>query len=112
MKEIRRELHKMDGFEFECFSTDAVHLNILEAAAGAGEDPENNDKWACKTYLRLKDQGGTNMQVNLLKDGLGRVDGIELELRGYAELETMIESLEFMKQALIDAREEMRNGTN
>lgn len=101
MREVKREWREQDGQSFEVFSTDIYNHNILEAAAGSTGDFPGADKWDVKTYLRIKDQGGTNMKINA-----DHVRGlIEIELQGAAELETMIEALTFMRQALLDAKE-------
>ncbi len=108
MKEITREMHELDGHSFEVYATNIFNCNVLEVAAGAGDDPLDDDaKRSTKSYIRIRDNGGTNMQYKILTDSLNRFEGIELEFRGGAELDTLIEGLEFMKQALVDAREEM-----
>lgn len=101
MREIRMEMHEEDGQSFPVFVTDIYNHNILEVAAGSTGDFPGADKWDIKTYLRIKDQGGTNMKINA-----DHVRGlIEISLQGIGELETMIEALTFMRQALLDAKE-------
>ena len=83
MREVKREWREQDGQSFEVFSTDICNHNILEAAAGSTGDFPGADKWDVKTYLRIKDQGGTNMKINA-----DHVRGlIEIELQGAAESE-------------------------
>ena len=78
MREVKREWREQDGQSFEVFSTDIHNHNILEAAAGSTGDFPGADKWDVKTYLRIKDQGGTNMKINA-----DHVRGlVEIELQG------------------------------
>lgn len=100
MREIRREWHEEEGIGFEVFATDIANHNILEVAAGS-TGPNRLDKWDVKTYIRIRDAGGTCMKIDATKDA------VEIKFQGGAELETLIGGLEFMLQALKDANEEM-----
>jgi len=98
MQEIRREWHEEDGQGFEVFATDITDHNILEVAAGSTGPAE--EKWDIKTYIRIRDNGGTNMKV------IPGRDGVELKLQGWAELNTLIRGLKFITKALEDARDQ------
>lgn len=80
----------------------AVGDGILEVEAGTnGYGP------ASRTYLRLQDIMGTNMEVTETHDCDGHVDGIVLKLAGGSELTAIINALHFAVKALDEQRREV-----
>ncbi|MGN8697017.1 hypothetical protein ACTNE3_07720 [Bacillota bacterium HCP3S3_F1_1] len=80
----------------------AVGDGILEVEAGTnGYGP------ASRTYLRLQDIMGTDMDVEETHDSKGHVDGIVLKLAGGSELTAIINALNFMVKVLDEQRREV-----
>jgi hypothetical protein len=80
----------------------AVGDGILEVEAGTnGYGP------ASRTYLRLQDIMGTDMNVAETHDSEGNVDGFVLKLAGGSELTAIINALNFMVKVLDEQRREV-----
>ena len=101
MYEVKANIRTIDDVNVETFSRDIYNHNVLTVEAGATKASE--DKWGVKTYIKIKDNGCTNMKVSS-DQAKGEV---EIIMQGHAELETMIEGLEFILKALKDAKNEI-----
>ena len=99
MYEISRKDVLIDDKHVPVYTRDVCNHNILTVTAGALST--GNDKWDTKTYIEFINNGGTNWNIETLTGGS---DGVRITLRGDAELDTMIEALEFSLEALRDAR--------
>jgi hypothetical protein len=71
---------------------------LLSVEAGTNGYQGGDTGHGSRTYIRIQDEGGTDIGARVLLDSLGYVDGVEIVLGGDAELSTMIEALKFVIQ--------------
>ena len=57
-----------------------------------------------RTYIRIQDLAGTDIQVRKTHDAYGHEDGVVIALGGDAELDTIYEALQFITKVLDDQR--------
>lgn len=101
IREMRRVLP--DGTEIATFSREVTSANVLEVEAGTTGYMGGDSGHGGRTYLRIADAGGTDMQVHHL--GRYADEGFELVLGGDCELTTVIEALKFAARALEEQAE-------
>lgn len=89
-----------DGKELTTYTREVFSGNILEVEAGTTGYKGGDTGHGGRTYFRIRDLGGTDMKFRCLPSRFG--NGFEVELGGDCELETMIDSLKFITQALED----------
>ncbi len=109
MYEIKAIDEVIDGHELTVYSRDVVNCNILEVSAGTTGFCGGDSGHGCRTYIRIKDQGGTDLRAKVVPSRYSAnnnaAESIEIVLGGDTELETIIEGLEFILQALKDDKE-------
>lgn len=99
IRENRRELQ--DGTEITTYTRDVVSANILEVEAGTTGYMGGDTGHGGRTYFRIKDEGGTDIDIKSFMDRFGS-EGFEVTLGGDCELETMIRALKFITKVLED----------
>jgi hypothetical protein len=99
VKENRRKLQ--DGTEITTYTRDVVSANILEVEAGTTGYMGGDTGHGGRTYFRIKDEGGTDIDIKPFMDRFGS-EGFEVTLGGDCELETMIRALKFITKVLED----------
>ena len=104
IKENNRTLP--DGTKITTFSREIVSANILEAEAGTTGYMGGDTGHGGRSYFRIKDNGGTDMEVNTSVDRYG-CRSLEVFLGGDCELETMIRALKFITKVLEDESKEV-----
>ena len=60
-----------------------------------------------RTYFRIKDEGGTDMGIHVMRDRFGDAEGFEVVLGGDCELETIIRALKFITKVLEEDSQEV-----
>ena len=73
--------------------------SLLEAEAGTNGYQGGDTGHGSRTYLRLKDLGGTDIECHVAEDKYGSTS-VEIVLGGDTELETMKEALRWMLTVL------------
>lgn len=102
MYEIRENRRKLqDGTEITTYTRDVVSANILEVEAGTTGYMGGDTGHGGRTYFRIKDEGGTDIDIKPFMDKYGS-EGFEVTLGGDCELETMIRVLKFITKVLED----------
>ena len=104
IKENRKKLH--DGTEITTYTRDVVSANILQVEAGTTGYKGGDTGHGGRTYFRIKDEGGTDIDIKPFMDRFGS-DGFEVVLGGDCELETMIRALKFITKVLEEESEEV-----
>jgi hypothetical protein len=84
-----------------------VHAALLEVEVGTTGLCGGDTGHGGRTYLRLEDEGGTDITVRPISSGTGS-GGVELVFGGDAELENLIAGLQFALHVLQESKE---NGT-
>jgi len=103
MYEIVEKSREVDGIEVTTYKREIYDCNVLSVEAGCYSGKESGDHGA-QVYIQLKDEGGTQWEINRLTTRYG-CDGVEIKMVGSSELDTIIEALKFITQALEEGRE-------
>lgn len=103
IKESQRVLP--DGTEITTYSREITSANILEIEAGTTGYMGGDSGHGGRTYFRIEDTGGTDIQVHPI--GRYADEGFEVILGGDCELETIIQALKFIVQVLEEESQEV-----
>ena len=103
IKESQRVLP--DGTEITTYSREITSANILEIEAGTTGYMGGDSGHGGRTYFRIEDTGGTDIQVHPI--GRYADEGFEVILGGDCELETMIRALRFIAKVLEEESQEV-----
>ena len=107
MYEVRENRRKLqDGTEITTYTRDVVSANILEVEAGTTGYMGGDTGHGGRTYFRIKDEGGTDIDIKPFMDRFGS-EGFEVTLGGDCELETMIRALKFITKVLEEESREV-----
>lgn len=108
MYEIRESRRRLkDGTDITTYTRDVVSCNLLEVEAGTTGYMGGDSGHGGRTYFRIKDEGGTDMDIHVTRDRFGNTEGFEVTLGGDCELETMIRALKFITKVLEEESEEV-----
>lgn len=102
MYETKLNTKKVNGKEIETWEREIYDANILSVEAGTNGYQGGDTGHGSRTYIRIQDEGGTDIGARAITDKFGFTSGIEIALGGDAELSTIIEALEFVTQVLKD----------
>lgn len=97
MYEVKQTAHN----GLETLTAEIVSCNVLEIEVGTNGYQGGDSGHGCKTYFRMADLGGTDIEVKANKDPLGQQE-VVIELGGDSELSTFLESLKFAVKVLED----------
>ena len=102
---ITEGTRSIDGIDVPTYKREIISANILEVEAGTNGYQGGDTGHGSRTYFRIENQGGTDIQVN----PLGRYgdEGFEVNLGGDCELETIIMALKFITKVLEDGAKEV-----
>lgn len=106
MYEVTTGTRKVNGVEIETWKREITDANILTVEVGTNGYQGGDTGHGSRTYIRIQDEGGTDIGARVLLDSLGYVDGVEIVLGGDAELSTIIEALKFATQVLEEGIQE------
>ncbi len=95
-----------DGTEISTYTREVISANILEVEAGTTGYMGGDSGHGGRTYFRISDCGGTDMEVRTFVDRHG-CNGFEVILGGDCELETTTRALKFITKALEDESKEV-----
>lgn len=95
-----------DGTKISTYTRHVVSCNILEVEAGTTGFMGGDSGHGGRTYFRIKDCAGTDMNVHTFTDKYGS-KGFEVFLGGDCELETTIRALKFITKVLEDKSKEV-----
>ena len=89
------------------YTREIVSCNILEVEAGTNGYQGGDTGHGGRTYFRIKDLAGTDIEAH----ALGRFgdEGFEVSLGGDCELETIISALKFITKVLEDGAMEVHD---
>lgn len=76
------------------------NFNVLQVEAGSTGKCGGDSGHGCRTYFRIEDVASTDMTINKIADRFGFVSGFEVILGGDSELDSIIEALKFIVDAL------------
>jgi len=88
------------GVTLTTWQRDITNANCLEVEVGTTGYQGGDTGHGGRTYLRIKDDGGTDMHVMTTNDDAEHTDEFAIEFGGDAELETLIEALKWAVNVL------------
>lgn len=102
---ITEGTRRIGGIDVPTYKREIISANILEVEAGTNGYQGGDTGHGSRTYFRIENQGGTDIQVH----PLGRYcdEGFEVSLGGDCELETIIMALKFITKVLEDGAKEV-----
>ncbi|MDS1028916.1 hypothetical protein RDV78_00185 [Bacillota bacterium LX-D] len=104
---ITEGIRRIGGIEVPTYKREIVSANVLEVEAGTNGYQGGDTGHGSRTYFRIENEGGTDIQVR----PLGRYgdEGFEVILGGDCELETIITALKFITKVLEDGAKEVHD---
>jgi len=106
MYEVKEKTKVVFDKEIETYCREVTSCNILAVEAGSNGYHGGDTGHGSRSYFRIEDMGGTDMQVHAYTTRYGS-QGFEVFLGGDCELETMIKALKFITKTLEDAAKEV-----
>ena len=116
MEDIKRNIRRIDREFIKTVKTEMVNCNRLEVETGTNGYHGGDTGHGGRALVRLSDASSTDMRCNILGDIEGsietyevhfsHVDFVEIVVGGDAEIETLIDSLEFVVKNL---KEQIKN---
>ncbi len=103
---IEKRKRLPDGKEISTYTREVISANLLEVEAGTTGYMGGDTGHGGRTYFRIEDSGGTDMNVHTYTDKYGST-GFEVFLGGDCELETIIRALKFITKVLEDESKEV-----
>lgn len=100
MYEVLSGEREVGGKTINTFKREIYSANIMEVEAGTNGYQGDGSR----TYIRIQDLAGTDIQVRKTHDAHGHEDGVVIALGGDAELDTIYEALQFITKVLDDQR--------
>ena len=105
MYEVKSRTRKINGVEVETWEREIIDANILSVEAGTNGYQGDDTGHVCRTYIRISDEGSTDIHAKVIENRYGDTMGIEISLGGDAELATIIEALKFITKVLEEGQE-------
>lgn len=105
MYEVASNTRRVKGVDIETWEREIIDANILTVEAGTNGYQGGDTGHGSRTYIRISDEGGTDLNARVIKDRYGDTTGIEIALGGDAELSTIIEAFKFITRVLEEGRE-------
>ena len=104
---ITEGIRRIGGIEVPTYKREIISANVLEVEAGTNGYQGGDTGHGSRTYFRIENEGGTDIQVH----PLGRYgdEGFEVTLGGDCELETIITALKFITKVLEDGAKEVHD---
>ena len=107
MFEVKENTRIVHGKEITTYTRDIIDCCLLEVEAGTNGYQGGDTGHGSRTYIRIKDDGGTDIHANAL--GRYEDEGVEICLGGDSELESIIKALKFITKVLEDQAAEVRD---
>jgi hypothetical protein len=104
---ITEGIRRIGGIDVPTYKREIISANVLEVEAGTNGYQGGDTRHGSRTYFRIENEGGTDIQVH----PLGRYgdEGFEVTLGGDCELETIITALKFITKVLEDGAKEVHD---
>ena len=107
MYEVTSGQREVNGKSVDTFKREICNANVLEVEAGTNGYQGGDTGHGSRTYIRIQDIGGTDIEVHPTHNSFGEEDGVVIALGGDSELSTIIEALKFTLKVLDDQRREI-----
>lgn len=100
MFEVKKDHRTVNRETVTTYRREITNANILEVEAGTTGLCGGDTGHGCRTYIRIENLGGTDMNVEPITGSYNSVEGVVITLGGDAELLTITEALEFVVRVL------------
>ena len=100
MYEVISGEREVGGVAVDTYKRNIYSASVLEVEAGTNGYKGGDTGHGSRTYFRIQDMGGTDIQVRLTHDSRGHEDGVVVALGGDHELAGIIEGLKFIVKVL------------
>ena len=106
MYEVREKVINIEKNSVPVFKREITGCNSIEVIAGTNGYRGGDSAYGCRTFISIKDLGGTDIMVNAIKDDLSN-GGIEIIFGGDSELYTAVRAFKFIAKILEDQIKEV-----
>ena len=93
MDEMEEGARFINGEIVNTWKTEICECNFIAVEAGTNGYHGGDAGHGSRTYIKIEDKGGTEMEVKVTENNVGKA--IEFVLGGDSELSTIIKTLEF-----------------
>ena len=108
MFEVKEKQKVMpDGTMLTTYTREVTGASNIEVEAGTTGFKGGNASFGGRTYIRIRDLGGTDMFVKRTRAKNGNTSEFELYLGGDSELKNMLRALKFVVRVLEDVSKEV-----
>lgn len=105
MYEVKSRTRKIKGVDVETWEREIIDANILSVEVGTNGYQGGDAGHGCRTYIRISDEGSTDIDARVIENHYSDTTGIEITLGGDAELSTIIEAFKFITKVLEEGQE-------
>ena len=105
MYEVKSRTRKINGVDVETWEREIIDANLLSVEVGTNGYQGGDTGHGCRTYIRISDEGSTDIDARVIENHYGDTTGIEVTLGGDAELSTIIEAFKFITKVLEEGQE-------
>lgn len=98
MYEIKHHISTIDGVPVDIWSRELVNACMMRVYAGTTGYRGGDSGHGGRTFIRLVDDGGTDMEIVPSHDP----EGVEIVFEGDAELTNIVDALKFAVHVLED----------
>lgn len=105
MYEVTGGKRRVSGVDVETWKRRVADANILSVEAGTNGYHGGDAERGCRVYIRVSDEGGTDIGARVIRNGYGDTTGVEIALRGDSGLSTITEAFRFITKVLEEGSE-------
>lgn len=106
MYEVKEKVINIEKNSVPVFKREITGCNSLEVIAGTNGYRGGDSGYGCRTFVSIKDLGGTDIMVNAIKDNSSN-GGVEIIFGGDSELYTAAKAFKFIAKVLEDQIKEV-----
>ena len=90
----------IDGYAIATLECEVSGANMLKVEVGTNGPQGGDTGYGCRTFIRIVDEGGTDIEIKPIQTKCGKRQGFEMYLGGDSELYTIIDALYFCANVL------------
>ena len=106
MYEVKERVINIEKNSVPVFKREITGCNSIEVIARTNGYRGGDSAYGCRTFVSIKDLGGTDIMVNAINDKSSN-GGIEIVLGGDSELYTALKAFKFIAKVLEDQIKEV-----
>ena len=78
MYEVKSRTRKINGVDVETWEREIIDANILSVEVGTNGYQGGDTGHGCRTYIRISDEGSTDIDARVIENHYGDTTGIEV----------------------------------